>query len=235
MKRIHIIGKDLEKVNGIKGRLKDLGFVFVEENPDLVITYGGDGMFLIAERMFPGVLKLPMKDSDVGNKCNCVGLEEALEKYLEKDFEVEEIHKLKVVHQGRFETRELIGVNDIVVRNSLPTEAVRFSVIVEKRGIDNLIGDGVVVSTPYGSGGYFSSITREDFKKGIGIAFNNVTKFHEPLILSEDEKIEIEIIRGPAVLVADNNRDFINLENGDKIVVEQIEDVARKIIFDGKS
>ena len=123
----------------------------------------------------------------------------------------------------------MIGVNDIVVRNSLPTEAVRFNVLVGERGIDNLIGDGIVVSTPYGSGGYFSSITHKNFKTGIGIAFNNVTKSHESLILAEDEKIEIEIVRGPAVLVADNNRDFINLENGDKIRIEQIDEVARRV------
>jgi len=235
MKRIHIIGKDLGKVEGIKKGLKDLGFNYVEENPDLVVTYGGDGMFLIAERMFPGVLKLPMKDSDIGSKCNCGDLEDALKKYSSGDFEIEEIKKLKAVHQGRFETRELIGVNDIVVRNSLPTEAVRFSVLVGGRGIDNLIGDGIVISTPYGSKGYFSSIARKDFEEGIGLAFNNVTKSHEPWILSGDEKIKIKIVRGPAVLVADNNRDFINLENGDKIVVEQIDEVARRIILNGEN
>jgi len=231
MKRIHIVGKDLGRIEGMKKGLKDLGFSYVEENPELVITYGGDGMFLIAERMFPGVLKICMKDSEVGNKCYEGELEEVLKKYSSGGFRVEEIHKLKAVHRGRFETRELIGMNDIVVRNSLPTEAVRFNISVGGSTLGGFIGDGVVVSTPYGSGGYFSSIARKKFSEGIGIAFNNVTKPHESLILSEDEKIEVGIVRGPAVLVADNNRDFINLENGDKIVVEQINEVARRVIL----
>jgi NAD+ kinase len=233
MKRIHLVGKDLERVERMKESLKDLGFDYVEENPDLVISYGGDGMFLIAERLFPGVPKICMKDSEVGKKCCDFDLEEVLKKYSLGDFEIGEIRKLKAIYRGRFETRELIGVNDIVVRNSLPTEAVRFNVRVVDEKIEGIIGDGVVISTAYGSDGYFSSITGKSFDEGIGLAFNNVTKFHRPLILSGKEKIEIEIIRGPAVLVADNNRDYINLNNGDKIMIEQIDEVAKRIVFNG--
>jgi len=227
MKRIHIIGKDLEKIEGMKEILESHGFEYVEENPDVVITYGGDGMFLIAERMFPGVPKIPLKDSEVGNKCCDLDLGEVLERYSSGAFEIEEIRKLKAVHRGRFEVRELLGTNDIVIRNSLPTEAVRFNV----GEIGEFIGDGVVVSTAYGSSGYFSSITGKEFEEGVGLAFNNVTESHEPLILSGEEKIEIKIIRGPAVLVADNNRDYINLENGDKVMIEQIDEVARRIVL----
>jgi len=231
MKKIHIVGQDLEKIEEMKEILESQGFSYVEENPDLVITYGGDGMFLIAERMFPGVLKLMMKDSEVGNKCHDLELEDALKRYLEGDYSVEEIRKLKAIYRGRFETRELVGVNDIVIRNSLPTEAVRFGISIGGEAIKELIGDGVVVSTAYGSGGYFSSITGKKFEKGIGVAFNNVSLRKEPAILLDRGIIAIQIFRGPAVLVADNNRDFINLENGDKIMVEQIDEVARRIIL----
>ena len=228
---IHIVGKDSGNVVGMKSVLESKGFSYVEENPDLVVSYGGDGMFLIAERMFPGVQKILMKDSEVGNGCQDMGLEKVLEKYLRGDFRVEEICKLKAVHRGRFEVRELIGVNDIVVRNSLPTEAVRFRVKVDGEDFGEFIGDGVVISTPYGSGGYFSSIACKRFEEGIGIAFNNVTRLQEHLVFPEESEIEIEIVRGPAVLVADNNRDYINLENNHKIIVKQIKDVARRIVL----
>jgi len=231
MKKIHIVGKDLEKIEDMKEILESNGFNYVEENPDLVITYGGDGMFLIAERMFPGVPKVSLKDSEIGNKCCDFPLEEVLKKYSSGDFEIEEIKKLKAVHKGRFEFRELLGANDIVIRNSLPTEAVRFNISVAGKDVGELIGDGIVVSTPYGSGGYFSSITGKDFENGIGLAFNNITGSRKPLFLSGEEKIEIEIVRGPAILVSDNNRDYINLENGDKVIIELIDDVARRIIL----
>lgn len=236
MKRIHILGKDASKIKNLKEKLEERGFTNVDENPELVICYGGDGMFLIAERIFPNVPKILIKDSLVCNMGHDISIEEVIDLYKKGNYKIEEIKKLKAVFKGRFETRELIGVNDIVIRNSLPTEAIRFNIFLNEKKIDNkFIGDGVVVATSYGSnqGAYFHSICRRKFKKGIGIAFNNVSEKQECLIFpdAENTKIEIEISRGPAVLVADNNRDFVNLENGDKVLIKQIDDVARRIIL----
>jgi NAD+ kinase len=236
MEKIHIIGKDPEKISNLKKKISEFGFEYSEENPDVVITYGGDGMFLIAERVFPGVPKIMIKDSKICNNCCDLSIEEILEKYKKKDFFVEEIQKLKAVFRGRFESRELIGVNDIVIRNSLPTEALRFKVKKNKDFIEQekeFIGDGVVIATPYGSnrGAYFCSITGKTFDSGFGLAFNNTANNEEPILLGNEENIEIEITRGQGVLVADNNRDFINLEQGSKIFVSKIPEVARRIIL----
>jgi len=144
---------------------------------------------------------------------------EVLDLYSSGKYNVEEILKLKAVYRGQFEVRELIGVNDIVIRNSLPTEALRFRYrIGESDWSDVLIGDGLVISTPYGSnkGAYFYSVVGSKFDSGIGVAFNNVTEDLKPVYLGEDDFVEIEIIRGVGVMVADNNRDYVNLENGDK-------------------
>jgi len=229
MKKIHILGKDASKIKNLKEKLEQRDFVYVDENPELVICYGGDGMFLIAERVFPGVEKLLIKDSLVCNMGHDISIEEIIDLYKKGNYDVEEIKKLKAVFKGKFETRELIGVNDIVIRNSLPTEAIRFKV----NNSNILIGDGVVVATAYGSnkGAYFYSICRKNFKKGIGVAFNNISEEKNCLILDENDFVEIEIVRGPAVLVADNNRDFVNLQEGDKILIKQINDVARRIVL----
>ncbi len=232
--KIHIFGKDTNEIERLKKELGE-GFEYSEESPDLVICYGGDGTFLIAERVFPGVPKIFLKGSEVCNKGHDINIREALKDYQKGNYKIEKIRKLKAVWSGRFETRALVGTNDVIVRNSLPTEAVRFKVSINGKNIGSFIGDGLVVSTAYGSGGYFSSIARENFENGIGIAFSNITEETEPIYLSGDKKIEIEIIRGPAVLVADNNRDFVNLENGDKIMVEQTDEVARRILLNGKN
>jgi len=235
MKKIHILGKDEEKISIIKNKLEEKGFSYVEENPEVVICYGGDGIFLIAERVFPNVPKILIKDSLICNTGQDIPIKEALDLYNKGDYKILEIKKLKANFKGRFEARELVGVNDIVIRNSLPTEAVRFNIFVNGKKISEkiLIGDGVVIATSYGSskGAYFHSICRRDFKEGIGIAFNNTSEEKSCLILKEDDEIQIEIVRGPAVLVADNNRDFINLENGDRISVKQTQDVAKKIVL----
>jgi NAD+ kinase len=234
MKSIHIIGKNFENVETIKKRLSEEGYAYSEENPDLVITFGGDGMFLIAERMFPQVPKLLIRDSVVGNKCHDIDPIEAIKKYCSGKYLLEETRKLKATHKGRFEFRELIGINDIVIRNSLPTEAIRFKCRINKsEWSDILIGDGLVISTPYGStkGAYFYSITQKSFDKGIGIAFNNTTEKKEHQVLEESDEIEIEIVRGIGVIVSDNNRDYVNLEAGDKIKVRLIDDVAKRIVL----
>jgi len=235
MKRVHILGKSPEKVGVIKEQLASKGFCLVEENPEIVISYGGDGMFLISERIFPGVPKILLRDSEVGNMTHNLDVGEVIDLYLGGKFSLEESRKIKGVRKGRFEVRELIGVNDIVIRNSLPTEAIRFRYKINDGDWSKiLIGDGIIVSTPYGSnkGAYFHSIVRKKFEKGIGVAFNNITEEMKPLYLSEGDSLEVEIVRGIGVMVADNNRDSINLESGDKIKVNLINDVARRIVLD---
>lgn len=236
MKRVHILGKEASKIKNLKEKLEKRGFEYVDENPELVVCYGGDGMFLISERVFPGVEKLLIKDSLICNMGHDLSIEEVIDLYEKGSYDVKEIKKLKATFKGRFETRELVGVNDIVIRNSLPTEAIRFKVSCCDNEIDSsevLIGDGVVVATSYGSskGAYFHSICRKGFDRGIGVAFNNVSEEKDCIILDENNEISIEIVRGPAVLVADNNRDFINLENGDKVFIRQIGDVARRVVL----
>lgn len=224
-----VIGRETKE---LKKKVKEKGFEYDKENPEVVICYGGDGIFLIGERVYPGVPKVLVKGSPISNKGHEIKIEKVLEKFNKKEFTIQEIKKLKAVYQGAFETRSLVGVNDIVIRNSLPTEALRFK-LKTKNFNKEFIGDGLVIATNYGSsqGAYFYSITRKEFEKGIGIAFNNVTKKQESKIISEKDEIEIKITRGPGVLVADNNRDYINLEKGDKIKIFQTNEIAKRLIL----
>ena len=224
-----VIGREIEE---LKKKVREKGFEYDKENPEVVICYGGDGIFLIGERVYPGVPKVLVKGSLISNKGHEIKIEKVLEKFNKKEFTIQEIKKLKAVYQGAFETRSLVGVNDIVIRNSLPTEALRFK-LKKKNFNKGFIGDGLVIATNYGSsqGAYFYSITRKEFEKGIGIAFNNVTKKQESKIISEKDEIEIKITRGPGVLVADNNRDYINLEKGDKIKIFQTNEIAKRLIL----
>jgi len=232
--KINLVGRDSGKIDNLKNILGKYNFEYTDDNPELVFCYGGDGMFLIAERKFPGVPKILVKGSPICNTGQKLDCATAIELYLNKNYTIQEIKKLKAMYVGAFETRKLVGVNDIVLRNTLPTEALRFRVAVNGKWFDKtFIGDGVVIATPYGStkGAYFYSVTRKEFSDGIGLAFNNSTEYFEPIFVNSDGKIEIEIVRGLGVLVADNNRDFINLEKGDKVVIEQSQDLARRILL----
>jgi NAD+ kinase len=234
MKKICIVEKEPGKTRELKSKLGELGFVYDEENPELVLAFGGDGTFLIAERIFPGIPKILIKGSEHSKKGVNLDIEEVLRKYTNGEFSVEKMPKLKVALKSMFGGGELIAINDIVIRNTLPTEAIRFKLNINGenlKGGGNFIGDGVVISTPYGSGAYFHSITRESFKEGIGIAFSNLTEHQDFILLNKKDEIEIEITRGPAVLVADNNRNFINLEEGDVVKIKEIGEFSSRILL----
>lgn len=229
MTKAWVIGQNEEKVKHIKDQLLKNNFDISRENPDLVMCSGGDGTFLLSEREYPGIPKILTRDSRTCQTCSDLSIPEILKRYKEGDYKIKEIKKL----QAKMEGREFLATNDITIRNTLPTEAVRFRIKINgeyKEG--EFIGDGLVIATSYGSSAYFHSITKSKFEEGMGLAFNNITNSHPPILFKGDEKIEIEITRGPAILVADNNRDFINLVKNDRIIINLTENKTKKILLD---
>lgn len=231
MIKVNLICRNIEDFEEAKKNLEKFGFEYCDENPELVIAHGGDGTLLRAERRFPSVPKILIKSSKTCKRCCELGIEDALKSYVAGNYKTRDINKIKATALTSAGAQEIIGMNDIVLRNTLPTEAIRFELFVNDEDIGEFIGDGVVIATPYGSTAYFNSITRKSFESGIGIAFNNINYHKEPMILNPGDKIKLKLLRGPAVLVADNNRDFVNLEHGDEIEVIQSDEKARAIVF----
>ncbi len=194
-------------------------FVVGEEMPDLVITYGGDGALLGAEREFPGVPKLPLRDSRTSKLC------EAHQSYgAELDLLLAgKLRKSRLVKiAGECKGRRLLAINDVFVHNANPVSAIRYKVLINGEHYhDEIVGDGVGVATIHGSTSYYRSITHSIFRVGIGLAFSNSTEVTNHLVLPEDSIIDILITRGPAVLVADNSPDTIRLKKGDKVRISQ--------------
>jgi len=164
---------DLQKL------LIDNDLKIVSRDPDFVVAYGGDGTVLFSERTFPQVPKLIVKTS---------------KRYRPYDYTLAEIvHVLAKIRHGEFQVKEemklettvndttLIALNEVQVRVKLPVYALRFSVLVDKREFPDLIGDGVVVATPFGSTGYYTSTGGKRFSDGIGVSFNNL---HNKLVLT---------------------------------------------------
>lgn len=227
MTRIYIISKDKNHLKKLKKQLKSAGYKYKKRNPDLVISYGGDGTLLISERTYPQIPKIMLRDNGLGTGYNIENITKTIENIIKGREKLEEIPKLKANAHTNKGIKGLIGMNDIVIRNDLPTEALRFSLKIDNKYIGDFIGDGVVISTPYGSNAYYKSITQTSFRKGFAIALNNPTIPHNPLILNNNSHIMMKIKRGPAVLVADNNRDFIKLKEGDWVTIKQSSENAR--------
>lgn len=218
-----IFGNENKKVYEL---VKKAGFVITSKNPDLVVSYGGDGTFMKSEYAYPGVPKLLLRNSYVCKLCSKLLNNEVLKRVKKGDYTVKKVPKLEVC-SGR---KMLLGVNDIVIHNKDARHAVRYTVYVNGAQLGNeIIGDGVIVATPLGSTGYYRSITDSFFEVGMGLAFNNSTEQADHVVLKEDAKVEICITRGPAMLYADNQKESIKLEKGDKVIIKKSKEQAKII------
>lgn len=65
------------------------------------------------------------------------------------------------------------GIAEVVMKSANATEAMRFNVHVnDKLALVNVVADGIVIASRYGSTGYFKSLTRTMFTSdSIGVAF----------------------------------------------------------------
>ncbi len=211
----------------IASLLKSLGVEIVNSKPDVVITYGGDGTLISSERMYPGIPKLPIRDSRVCNKCLRHQDETILKKLVAGKLTLSEYKKLETT----ILYKQLFALNDFVIRNVLPIHAIRFLTSVTSEKL--LIGDGIVLSTPFGSSGYFKSITGKTFEKDWGLAFNNTTQNSPPIFLKDKDSVTFKLIRGTATLSFDNNPDLFKIDEGSEIMFKLSDQKAK--IFEAQS
>lgn len=215
--KVDLHGKHSKNMNKfspseIESLVKSLGFEVVTSKADLIISYGGDGTLLSSERHYPGVPKLPIRNSLFYKKCSKHQEENLLKAVAKNQLQLKEYLKLET----KIENHTLLALNDFVVRNKEAVHAIRFQI----PSIDTqlLIGDGIVLSTPFGSTGYFKSITQKTFSKGFGLAFNNTTTKVNPVIFNEGEKVIFKLVRGHAVLTFDNSHSQYTIKEGSELI-----------------
>lgn len=224
-------------VTGAKntGKIRELvkrhGFEIDQNAPDFVISYGGDGSILYAEREYPGVPKITVQASSTGVKCIYPEnkLERVLEKIKRKEYTIAEEMKLEAEAGGR----KFGALNEIQIHNKFPVKAVRFAVHVDG-GIffERVVGDGVVISTPFGSTAYYSSVGGKKFARGIGIALNNPHNHKEKraAVVDAASEIRIKILRDESILISDNLDRFFEVKEGDEVVVRRAKDSAKFVV-----
>ncbi|OGV38982.1 MAG: hypothetical protein A2020_12855 [Lentisphaerae bacterium GWF2_45_14] len=219
-------GRYLDDIDSL---LKKAGFTFCAKNPDLIITHGGDGAMLGAERKYPGISKFPMRDSRTAALCPLHSYEKQIAMLNSGLLEKSELIKIA----GFYGKKSIVGINDVFIHNREHVSALRYNVWIDgELYADDIVGDGVGVSTVHGSTAYYRSITHSVFRVGIGLAFSNSTELTNHLVLPEDSEVKIQITRGPAVLVADNSPEYFELGEKDEITVRKINKKAEILGLD---
>ncbi|MBI2315251.1 hypothetical protein HYU93_04325 [Candidatus Daviesbacteria bacterium] len=204
----------------IKPLLKSLGIEVVSYNPEVIISYGGDGTLLYSERTYPGIPKLPIRNSLICKKCPRHDETLLLQKLLKSKLKLKEYKKLETT----FFYKTFYALNDFVIRNKHPIHTIRFKIPPSDKLI---LGDGIVISTSFGSTGYFKSITRQTFDKGFGVAFNNTIEKIGPLLLKDRNQVVFKLVRGQATLSFDNNPDIFNIDEGSELIFQLSDKIAK--------
>jgi NAD+ kinase len=182
----------------VRSLLKEAGLK-TSARPDVVVSYGGDGTLLVAEQRFPGVPKLIVRDSEVCHRCEYEGssLAELLDRLKKKDFEKSYAIKLKC--------GEMVALNEFQLHNADPTTAIRFAAETGDDKLTNIIADGAIVCTPFGSSGYYLSAGGKPFDHGIGFVLNNPHNAERrPRVLPDNSSVTLTLQRGPGLLCHDN-------------------------------
>lgn len=145
-------------------KLSQRGFMVSEKydnNAELNITVGGDGAFLRAvhRNKFP---KIPFVGINTGHlgffqEILPENIDDFINKYIQEDYEVEEISLVesKIVTNKRVYT--LTSVNEIVVKG-IKSKVIHLDLSIDGNHLEKFSGDGIIISTPVGSTAYnFSS------------------------------------------------------------------------------
>ncbi|QSH41238.1 hypothetical protein P0136_09070 [Lentisphaerota bacterium ZTH] len=215
MMKVKLVGKNLDDIIPL---LLTRGFELVEHDPELLIAHGGDGALLSAEREYPGVPKLPVRDQRTAPLCEEHSYEQQLDDFCSGRMKAADMIKLV----GAFRDKCATGLNDVFIHNCDRGSAMRYRVwINDELYANEIVGDAVGMSTVHGSTAYYRSITHSVFRVGIGLAFSNSTEVVNHLVLPEDSIVRIKIVRGPGIMIADNTPFGIEIPEGEEVIVKK--------------
>ncbi len=162
IKRVKLFVKEndfaKEASHTVKEKLQNHGYMLVEDDFDLGIAVGGDGTFLkmVKETNFrEDVFYVGVNAGTLGfaQDISMDELDSFLENLKKEEFYYEEIGIQEVEVQAKNETHHFCSINEMVVRE-IELNAIHLDIYVENRLLENYVGDGILISTSFGSTAY---------------------------------------------------------------------------------
>lgn len=199
-------------------RLRKIGHSIRKFNGDLIITLGGDGTFLWTAHK-TDVPILPVKLEGQGFLCSCSfkQLLDNLDRILKKDYTIKERMRLKCNKIVKGKLQKYISIrrgdyplalNEIAFGRKRPSKILNVEFKIDGVVFD-MIGDGVMFSTPSGSTAYSSSAGGAMIDPSLEVIsiiplypfFSKI----KPMVVPKDKKIEVNIAGGDCALVIDGH------------------------------
>lgn len=209
MKRFEIRSKQDEQSKRLKEtlyqRLIELSFIHDEQNPDFVISVGGDGTFLRAIHQYMNQVDtirfvgihtgtLGFFSSYDGDEC-----EAFIEDLINKRLECKELPLLDICVQSQKGNEHYYALNEMRVENVIRTQLIRVS--INQEYMETFRGTGLCISTQAGSTAYNRSLGGAILHEGLDLLqLTEITGIHHhayrslgsPLIIGHDAQITLE-------------------------------------------
>jgi len=205
--RITVFGEESQVV---ADDLEKAGFAITSHKPDVVFCHGGDGTLLRAERIWPGVAKVPLRLPRHVKSCPAHSRDAVIHRLVSGQLERSRVPKLEV----NLGAQQFMALNEVILRNPVPTVAVRFRVYCPGMLDKERTGDGVVIAGRFGSTGYFKSVSGRSLSGGLGVALINPTVPEDLALCSEEVSVKVVLTRGRAVMTRDNDPRAVTLRSG---------------------
>jgi NAD+ kinase len=150
--------------NILSTKLKNKGFIvpkYYSDEAELNICIGGDGAFLRAvhRHKFPSIPFVGINTGHLGffQEISPDYLDVFIQKYLNKEYFLEEISLLEAEVCTKTSCINLIGINEIVIKG-IDSKVVHLDIFINNNHLEKFSGDGIIIATPVGSTAYnFSS------------------------------------------------------------------------------
>ncbi|MBI3190569.1 NAD(+)/NADH kinase, partial [archaeon] len=214
---------------------------------DIVITVGGDGtLILTSQRAKVPILPVRIEGKGFLCTCNFDELEKNVKRIFTGNYTIIERMRLRCTkvpvgkiekYVGKLHKKEYpFCINEIAFARKRPSKLLNIQLKIDDVVFD-MIGDGVMFSTPSGSTAYSASAGGSIIDPKINaIHIIPLYPFYskvKPMIIPADKKIEVEIKGGDTALVVDGHSgEYFSRES--KFIVEKAKPI-RVIAFDEKN
>jgi NAD+ kinase len=204
----------------------------VARSADLVVVLGGDGTLIHAAGVLAGrpvpILGVNMGGLGFMTEVPQSGLYPALELVLAGKAKVSERMKLRVhLHKGGTSERTLDEevLNDVVISKSALSRMAELDTRCSGNFVTTYKADGVIIATPTGSTAYSLAANGPIMyptMRGVIIApICPHTLTQRPLVVSDDENIEIVLMNDTEVYLTLDGQKGMPLARGDRVQVKQ--------------
>jgi NAD+ kinase len=183
----------------LRALLEERGVSIGPDDPDLVVSLGGDGTTLKAAQLAHAV-DAPLLGVNLGTLGYLTEVEagserEAVDAVLRGSFEVEE--RMMLACEVSQTSNAYVGLNEVLVERSSRHRLVRLAVRIGGESLAAFNADGIIVATPTGSTAYALSAggpivsPRAECMVVVPVSAHMI--FARPFVLAPDEVVEITV------------------------------------------